>query len=103
MRTQAAEIENQIHHRWNHHSPDCARDWERSLLGRGQLTSQQFSFDFEPDQEKKRGHQTVVDPLVQAQRKLVRSNPERQRDFPKMVVSCGQRRIGNRERGKTES
>ena len=103
MRTQPAQIENQIDQRGHNHSPDCARDWKRGLPGRGQLTSQQFSFDFEPDQEKKHGHQTVVDPIVQAQRKLVRNDPERQRYFPKMVVSCGQRRIGNGERGKTES
>ena len=64
MCTQAAEIENQIKHRGHNHSPDCARDWKRSLLGRGQLTGQQFSFDFEPDQEKKHGHQTVIDPFV---------------------------------------
>ena len=76
---------------------------KRRLAGRGQFTSQQFSFNFEPHQEKKHGHQTIVDPFVQAQRKLVRSDPDRHRYFPKMVVSFGQRRIGNRERGKTEA
>src|SRR5262249_44255637 len=89
--------------RRRNHSPDCASNWKGGLLCGGQLTSQKFSFDFESDQEKKNRHQTVVDPVVQAQRKLVRNDPERQRDFPKMVVSCGQRRIGNCERSETKS
>jgi hypothetical protein len=103
VRTQPAQIENQIDERGQNHSSDCARDWKRRLLGRGQLTSQQFSFDFETDREKKHGHQTVIDPIVETQRKLVRTDPERQRCFPKMVVSFGQRRIGNRECGETET
>ena len=71
------QIENQIDQRRHNHSTNCARDWKRRLPGRGQLTSQQFPFDFEPDQEKKHGHQAVVDPIVQAQRKLVRRDRER--------------------------
>jgi len=40
---------------------------------------------------------------MQVQRKLMRSDPERQRYLPKMIVSFGQRRIRNREGGKTEA
>src|SRR5947208_15381480 len=100
---QAAQTETQTDERGHNDSPECARDWKRCLLGRGQFTSQQFTFDFEPDQKKKHGHQTVIDPIVQAQRKLVRSDSECQRYLPKMVVCYGQRRIGNPERSKTVS
>jgi hypothetical protein len=57
VRTQTAQIENQINQRGHNHSTNCARDWKRRLPDRGQLTSQQFTFDFETDQQEKNGHQ----------------------------------------------
>src|SRR3982750_3683393 len=103
MRAQTAEIKNQINQRRHNHPANRTRDWEGRLPGGGQFTSKQFALDFEADQKKKNGHQTVVDAIVQAQRKHVRRNAECQRYLPQMVVSCRQRRIGNCERGKTKS
>jgi hypothetical protein len=64
VRTHTAQSENQVDQRGHNHSSDCACDWKRCVPGRGQFTSQQFPFNFEPDQEKKNTHQAVIDPLV---------------------------------------
>jgi len=74
VRTQPAQIENQMI-RAGTTIPPIAQAIGSAACWAEDNSPASILVDFEPDQEKKHGHQTVIDPLVQAQRKLVLSDP----------------------------
>src|SRR6266550_347639 len=65
-RAESRRVENPVDCRGHNHAANRTRDRQRGLPARGQLASEQLAFDFEADQKKEHGHESVVDPVAEA-------------------------------------
>jgi len=88
-RRQASVIAPDVSQGRNDHSADGPGDRQRRLTRRGQFARKRFALDLEADQQKKHGHECVVDPLMngECQRVIARANGDRHRQKAMVYVS----------------
>ena len=97
-RLHPSAVGHEIDERRDHHAADrCGNRQCGPARGR-QFAGKRLAFNLQPDKEKKDGHESIVNPLMNGERQLVPSHGDGERYRPQVVVGVSPRRISRDKR-----